>query len=134
MTMLRHSSLYLSMPMASTSSLDLMPGRAGVGGAPQARRRRRRSARLGAAGAQPPPLPRLAGARTELLVDFVLDGEAVAVPAEAAGDVVARGAGVAGHDILQRGCGRSITTTGRLARAAASMPAGCRITERRALR
>lgn len=39
---------------------------------------------------------------TQLLVDLVLDRQAVAVPSEAPADMVASGGRVAGHDILQR--------------------------------
>lgn len=79
MTMERHSSLYLSMPMASTSSLPLMPARCEL--------RRRRAVRQ--------------SARTQRLVDLVLHRQAVAVPPKTALNVVARGGGVAGYNVLR---------------------------------
>jgi len=47
----------------------------------------------------------------ELLVDLVLDGEAVAVPSRAAGDVVSGLAGVAGDDVLD-GSGEDVSVVG----------------------
>ena len=47
----------------------------------------------------------------ELLVDFVFDGEAVTIPAGAAGDAMGGLAGVAGHDIFD-GTGEDVAVVG----------------------
>ena len=48
---------------------------------------------------------RAARVLTEFLVDLILHRQAVAVPAKAAGDVVARAAGIPGHNVLGTGGG-----------------------------
>lgn len=48
----------------------------------------------------------------ELLIDLVFDGEAVAIPSGAAGDVMAGLAGVAGYDIFD-GAGEDVTEVGK---------------------
>jgi hypothetical protein len=98
MTMERQASLYLSMPIASTSSLLLMPSSANT--QTHAERAAQHSASVPRQrGAPRPREGRLR--RTERFVDFVLHGQAVAVPAEAARAVVPGGGGEARHHVLR---------------------------------